>query len=366
MTAGGIALVVAVFEMVMAMAYGLRSTITDTAIPDNVIVLSKGATTEVLSVIRPEAFNILRFFPGIRNEGNGQPDASPELPAQVSVERIAGPRENVILRGVLPIALDVHTNVDLVAGRWFGANAREVVVGKGLVGNYKNCVLGGKLVFGRDTWTVVGIFEANATTFESEMWGNLRDVQSLTRRQHYYASVRLKCAQGVSKTSLLARLQADPKMNIEGKTEEDYYRDQSATADEVRRLGLIMAIFMGFGSMFGAVNTMYTSVATRFSEIGTLRAIGFSPGAIMTSFLAESLILGICGGVLGIALALPLNGINARFGSALALSTLAFKFTITPVIAFEGLLFAAAIGVFAGWLPAMQAMKLEVSTALRS
>jgi putative ABC transport system permease protein len=365
MTAGGIALVVAVFVIVMAMVAGLRSTITDTGSPDNLVVLRKGATTETYSSLSVDQFNALKFLPAIRRDGQGDTYASPELPVQVLFQRMGGGRENIVVRGVLPVALEVHEKVHIIQGRMFKPSVGEVIVGRGLVGRYRNCELGSDLRFGRGTWKVVGIFEAGGSSFESEVWADLHDVQSDTRRGDYYATVRLKCAPGADQAAIITRLEDDPRINLSAESEPDYYKEQSATANQLRSLGLVVAVIMGVGAVFGAMNTMYAAVAARVAEIGTLRALGFGPGAVMGSFLIESLILALCAGVIGVVLALPINGITTTFANFLTFSTLAFNFRVTPAIIGEALLFAAVMGVLGGWMPARQAMHMQVVDALR-
>jgi ABC-type lipoprotein release transport system permease subunit len=365
MTAGGIALVVAVFVIMMALVAGLRSTIAETGSPDNLVVLRKGATTETYSGLSVDQFNALKFLGSIRRDDQGNPYASPELPVQVLFEREGGGRENIVVRGVLPVALEVHEKVHIIQGRMFNPSVGEVIVGKGLVGHYRNCALGSSLRFGRGTWKVVGIFDAGGSSFESEVWGDLHDVQADVRRGDYYATVRLKCLPGADQAAMIKRLQDDPRINLDAQSEPDYYKEQSAAAVQLRRLGMIVAVIMGIGAVFGAMNTMYASVAGRVPEIGTLRALGFGPGAVLGSFLLESLILALCAGVIGVVLALPINGITTTFANFLTFSTLAFGFRVTPAIVVEALLFSAVMGLFGGWLPAWRAMRMQVVDALR-
>ncbi|MFZ0887509.1 MAG: ABC transporter permease [Candidatus Binataceae bacterium] len=365
MTAGGIALVVAVFVIVMAMVSGLRVTITETGSPDNLVVLRKGATTETYSAVSVDQFNAMKFLPAIRRDADGNSYASPELPVQVLFERVGGGRENIVVRGVLPVALKVHERVRIVEGRMFNPSVNEVIVGRGLSGRYRDCTLGSSLRFGRGTWKVVGIFEAGGSSFESEVWADLHDMQADTRRGDYYACVRLKAAPGADQAALITRLEDDPRISLEAVTEQDYYKEQSAAANQLRALGLVVAAIMGIGAVFGAMNTMYAAVAARVSEIGTLRALGFEPGAVLISFLIESLLLAIGAGLIGVVLALPINGISTTFGNFLTFSTLAFNFRVTPAIIGEAMLFAAAMGLAGGYLPARQAMKMSVVDALR-
>src|SRR5215831_5123407 len=173
MTAGGIALVVAVFVIVMAMVAGIAATITDAGTLDNMVVVRRGATTETYSLMTMDQFNALRFLPGIRRDTAGNPLASPELPVQTALQRISGGTDYVVFRGVLPTALEVHDQVHLIAGRMFRPGLNEIIVGKGLLGRYANSGLGANLQFGRGTWQVVGIFEAHGSSFESEIWGDI-------------------------------------------------------------------------------------------------------------------------------------------------------------------------------------------------
>ena len=366
MTGGGIALVVAVFVIVMALVAGLNAAISDTGDPDNLIVLRKGATTETYSAVQIDQFDAMKFLPQIRREPDGTVDASPELPVQALMERTAGGRDNIVIRGVLPVALKVHQKVRISEGRMFNPSVNEVVVGKGLTGHYKNMQLGSTLHFGRGNWKVVGIMTADGGSFESEVWGDIHNVQDDAQRGAYYADVRLKLAQGADSAALITRLADDPRINLQGETETEYYKDQAVVANQMRALGMIVAVIMAVGAIFGAMNTMYAAVSSRTTEIGTLRALGFAPMAVMTSFLLESLVLAVAAGAIGILLAMPINGLSTTFGNFVTFSTLAFSFHVTFAIVIQALLFAAVMGVVGGWLPARQAMKMAVVDALRS
>ena len=366
MTGGGIALVVAVFVIVMALVAGLNSAISDTGDPDNLIVLRKGATTETYSAVQIDQFDALKFLPQIRREPDGSVDASPELPVQALMERIGGGRDNIVVRGVLPVALKVHQKVTITEGRMFNPSVNEVVVGKGLIGHYKNMALGSTLHFGRGNWRVVGIMAADGGSFESEVWGDIHNVQDDAQRGAYYADARIKLAPGADSAALINRLADDPRINLQGQTERDYYKDQAVVANQMRVLGMIVAVIMAIGAIFGAMNTMYAAVSSRTTEIGTLRALGFAPFAVMTSFLLESMVLAVAAGAIGIILAMPIDGLSTTFGNFVTFSTLAFSFHVTFAIVIEALIFAAVMGVVGGWLPARQAMKMPVVDALRS
>jgi putative ABC transport system permease protein len=365
MTGGGIALVVAVFVMVMAMVGGIGAAITDTGSADNLVVIRRGATTETYSLMNLDQFNSLKYLTGIRRDVHGNPLASPELAVQTLLRRINGGSENIVFRGVLPIALEVHDQVHLIEGRMFRPGLNEVIVGKGLGGRYADCKLGSTLHFGRGTWQVVGIFAAGGSSFESEVWGDLHSVQDEARRGAYYSCARLKLAPGADTAALIHRIANDPRINLEAQTELDYYTDEARVATQLRTLVMVVAVIMGIGAIFGAMNTMYAAVSARTVEIGTLRALGFAPGAVMLSFLAEALVLAVGAGLIGMLIALPVNGFSTSFGNFATFSSMAFSFRVTPAILLEALAFAAIMGLLGGWLPARQAMRLTVVDALR-
>jgi ABC-type antimicrobial peptide transport system permease subunit len=308
----------------------------------------------------------MKFLPQIRREPDGEVDASPELPVQALMERTGGGRDNIVVRGVLPIALKVHPKVKIVEGRMFNPSVNEVIVGKGLMGHYENTTLGSTLRFGRGNWKVVGIMEAAGGSFESEVWGDIHNVQDDAQRGAYYADVRLKLAPGADSDALIRRLADDPRINLQAETEADYYKDQAVVANQMRVLGMIVAVIMAVGAIFGAMNTMYAAVSSRTTEIGTLRALGFAPIAVMTSFLLESLVLAVTAGAIGIVLAMPIDGLSSTFGNFVTFSTLAFSFHVTFAIVIEALIFAAVMGVVGGWLPARQAMRMSIVDALTS
>lgn len=365
MTAGGIALVVAVFVVTMAMVAGLGTMISDTGESDNMIVLRKGATTETYSAINLDQFEAMKFLPQIRRDPAGNPMISPELPVQVLMRRTHGSSDNIVVRGVLPIALEVHSKVHIIAGRMFRPALGEVIVGKGLVGRYADAKVGSTMHFGRGAWKVVGIFSAGGSSFESEVWADIHNVQDDAQRGAYYAAVRLKMAPGADTDALINRIADDPRINLQAETEPEYYKEQAVVARQMNWLGMIVAIVMGIGAVFAAMNTMYAAVSARTSEIGTLRALGFSPGSVLLCFLIESVILATAAGAIGILLAMPINGFSTTFGNFVTFSTMAFNFRVTFAIMLEALVFSALMGVFGGWLPARQAMRMGVVEALR-
>jgi putative ABC transport system permease protein len=365
MTGGGIALVVAVFVIIMAMVAGLAHAIQHSSGDDNVIVLARGSTTETGSSLKLDQFDALKFLAAIRRDVSGNPLASPELAEQILMPSPSGSLDNLAVRGVLPVGFAVHDQVRLVSGRVFTPGLSEIIIGKALIGRYPGCNLGSNLRFGRRSWKVVGVFEAGGSSFESEVWGDVHSLQEDANRGPVFNSIRLKLAPGANTGALIQRMADDPRIDLQAETEADYYREQSAVANQVRALGLLVAGIMGFGAVFAAMNTMYAAVSVRTTEIATLRAIGFRPAAIMTSFLVESLVLALTAGLIGVLLAMPINLFSTSFNAGLTSATLDFDFRVTLSIVLQALLFAVVMGIAGGWLPARRAMRMSVAFALR-
>ncbi len=365
MTVGAIAIVVGVFVAAMAIVGGLNSAINDTSSPDNMILIGRGADSEANSLITLDQLDALKFLPAIKRDDGGNPLVSPELTEEVFMP--AGDTlDNLPIRGVLPVSTQIHEKVRIIAGRMFAPGLNEVIIGKLILNQYPGCSLGADLKIGRRIWKVVGVFESGGSSFESEVWGDLHSLQEDSRRGSSYNSIRLKLVPGADVHSLIQRCADDPRINLQAKPESEYYKEQSAIAANLRVLGLSVAGIMAFAAIFAAMNTMYAAASARTTEIGTLRALGFSPLAIMTSFLAESSALAFVAGIIGVILALPVNGLSTKFnGGAVSAPTLAFNFHITPVIAIQALVFAIVIGALGGWLPARQAMRVSVVNALR-
>ncbi len=365
MTAGAIAIVVGVFVAAMALVGGLDAAVKDTSSPDNMILIRRGADSEANSTITLDALDALKFLPGIKSDSSGIPLVSPELAEEVFMPAADGTLDNLPVRGVLPVSTEVHEKIHLTAGRMFTPGLNEVIIGKLILNQYAGCSLGGELKVGRRTWKVVGVFESGGSSFESEVWADLHSLQEDSRRESTFNSIRLKLVPGADVQALGKRVADDPRINLQAEAESEYYREQSSIAASLRALELLVAGIMACAAVFAAMNTMYAAVSARTTEIGTLRALGFSPGAIMTSFLAESSTLALFAGVVGVLLALPVNGISTKFNGAIAAPTLAFNFHVTPAIVLEGLLFAIIIGTLGGWLPARRAMRVSVVNALR-
>jgi putative ABC transport system permease protein len=367
-TVGGVALVVAATMLLAALVGGLQSMLVETGDPDNLVVLRKGATSDGSSQVARDAAAALRTLDGVARGGDGEPLASRELVNQPFLRTRDGGRDNVLVRGVEPVAFQVHRSVRLLDGRLFNRNVGEVVIGRGAFARYVRGGLGSRLEFGRRSWTVVGVFDSGGTAFDSEIWADVHDVQDDTRRQGY-SGVRLRVAPGVDVRDLVRRIESDGRFTLEAKPETAYYREQAESANALYILVVTLAAVMATGAIFGALNTMYAAVTARTPEIGTLRALGFGRAAVLASFLAESLILAAAGYVAGAALAgltvLAINTLLSGVQFAMMTFSVATVFLrLTAGGALLGLVFATAIGVLGGLAPAWRAAHLRVVDAL--
>ena len=366
-TMGGIALVVAATMLLAALVGGLQRMLVSTGEPDNLVVLRKGATSDGSSMLPRDAVQALRTLTGVARGPDGEPLASPEIVNQPFIRTTSGNRENVLVRGVEPVALRVHRAVRIVEGRLFRPKLGEVVAGRGAFQRYVPGGLGSPIEFGRRRWTVVGVFDSGGTAFDSEIWADVRDVQDDTRRTGY-SGVRLQVAPA-DREVVIRRVAADGRFTLEAKPEQSYYREQAETANSLYILVLTLAVVMATGAVFGALNTMFAAVSARTAEIGTLRALGFARGTILVSFLTESLLLAAGGLGSGVALAaLAVWAVNTLLSgvqfSMMTFSVATVLLRLTPGGALLGLVLAAAIGVLGGIFPAWQAAHLRVVDAL--
>jgi putative ABC transport system permease protein len=366
MTALGIALTVAVLLAVMALVEGLRSAFKTTAHPLNVLVMRKGSNSELSSNFSRQQYQDIKFKSGIARNPAGEPLVSLEMVTVIVLESPAkGTGSNITLRGVTPLGLELRDGLKLEQGRWFTPGRREAVIGKSLVGAYPETHVGGKLKFGRGDWDIVGVISQGNSAVNSEIWVDLNQVSADFERSSVLSSALVRGVDEPGVTALINSLKDDQKLNVDARTEKTYYEEQMITAAPVQFLGTFIAIIMAVGSCFAAMNTMYAAVARRAREVGTLRVLGFSRGGILLSFFIESLLLSILGGLLGIALVLPLNNVTAAMGNFITFSETSFNFRVTPAIMTIGLGFAIVLGAAGGIFPARSAARKEILTALR-
>ena len=369
LTISVIALVVLATTLFMGLISSLERTLVTTGHERNLIVLRKGSTNDGSSALPLEAFQTIRYFEGIARDEDDQPLVSPELVVQPFFRRDDG-RENVLVRGVEPVALQVHDDVEIVEGRMFNPSTSEAIVGSGVAGRYDGAQLGSDLRFGRGTWKVVGIFESGGSSFESEVWVDVRELANDARRPMPYSGMRIRAAPGADIDALARRIDDDPRFALEARPEPEYYADQAESSRVFSVLVVGLAVLAGIGAIFGATNTLYAAVLARRAEIGTLRALGFSRGAIRTSFLFESLILAAAGYCIGATLAWALGGIlsNALGGVGFTATTFTTNVIQLRVGASDMAMafgLALTIGIIGGYFPAARASKMRPVEALR-
>jgi putative ABC transport system permease protein len=366
MTALGIALTVAVLLSVFAMVEGLRTSLSATGHPLHILVTRKGSKAELNSQMTQEQFQTIKVKQGIASSPDGGPMASLELVTVVILDSPENPSGiNISLRGLTTNGFAMREYVRIAEGRMFQPGRREIVVGKGLAKRYPKARIGSKLNFGRGEWDVVGLMDGGRSAADSEIFCDLAQLASDQGREVTLSSVLIRAADRASMEALINDLKDDRRLNVDAVSEKTYYQDQTASAEPIRFLGVFVAIIMAIGSSFAAMNTMYAAVARRSAEIGTLRVLGFSKGGILISFLIESLLLSLLGGVIGCLLVLPLNNFTTGIGSFVTFSEFTFDFRITPRIMLTGVVFALVMGALGGLFPATSAARKEILTALR-
>lgn len=364
-TASSIALTVGVFIWLTALAVGLNSAILNTGQPLNMIVLRPNSQTEINSQVTAEAFDIIKFLPGISKDAQGNPLASPELLVIVNLERsISQNRTNVSIRGLLPVGIQLRPQVKLVEGRWFKPGLRELTVSKAIAERFKNTSVGDTLRFGKAEWKVVGIFDGSGTTYGSEIWCDLNQLKDDYNRVDFSA-ITAQTDDSGALPALVDLIRDDRRLQLEASSEVSYYAEQTRTGQPIRALGILVAFIMSIGSSFAAMNAMYSAVANRFREVGTLRVLGFSKGSILLSFTLEAILIAILGGVVGCLIALPVNWVTTGTINWATFSEIAFRFRVTPSVLASGMLFSLLIGLVGGLLPAVRAARQNIVEALR-
>jgi putative ABC transport system permease protein len=365
MTALGIALTVAVLLAMMALVSGLRTTLSASGDPLQIIVMRKGSESELVSNFTREQFQDLKFKPGIARSRSGDPMASLEVVTVINLASVDAPDGmNVSVRGLGPIGIEMRPGLKIASGRWFEQGRREVVVGKSIAQRFPGARLGNHITFGRGDWQVVGIMDAGQGAQNSEIFGDLNQVSSDLQRVEVLSSALVRATDAASAAALRNSINDDQRLNMNAVSEKEYYALQTQSAAPIEFLGVFVSIIMAVGSSFAAMNTMYAAVARRAREIGTLRVLGFSRGSILFSFFVESVLLAGLGGILGCLLVFPLNGVTTGIGST-TFSELAFAFRVTPQIMLAGIVFATVLGAFGGLFPARMAARKEILTALR-
>ncbi len=363
----GVALVVAVVVALLAMASGFRLALRATGRADNGIVVQRGSLSELTSWMPREHANRISVDSRVARDGNGRPLASCEVVViSAAKKRGDGQDSNVTVRGVPPQAFDVRGGIRMIEGRRFQPGLYEMIVGQRIRERVRGLDVGSTTKFQNTNWTVVGVFAAEGGAFESELWADYTALEPIIHRGGGCESLTVRLSDPRSAGGFDRDLRANPQMQVQMDPERKYYEDQAGpVALSLTALAALVAIVMGVGAVFGAMNTMYAIVASRTREVGTLRALGFSRRSILLSFVIESVFLAGIGGLLGCLLAVPVNGMSTGTGQTLSFSEVGFAFRITQQDLTIGLVFALVMGFVGGLLPALRAARLPITAALR-
>jgi ABC-type lipoprotein release transport system permease subunit len=315
---------------------------------------------------------VIESTPGIATDAEGAKLVSKEPVAIINMpKRKSNPNDpdkpaNIVVRGTTAAGLAIRPQVHIVEGRMFTPGTSEIIAGRSIARGFTGAGLGESLRFAQRQWTVVGIFDAGGSAFDSEVWGDSEQLMQGFRRQSFSAVI-FRLADPAQFDRIKADLEADPRLTIEVKREKQFYAEQSESlAKFIGYLGTTLSIIFSIGAIVGAMITMYASVAARTGEIGTLRALGFPRASILVAFLVESLVMGLVGGVVGLAAASAMQAVSLSTINFQTFSELTFRFRINAGIVVEVLVFALFMGFVGGFLPAFRAARMKIVDALRA
>ncbi len=367
LTALGMALVVFVFAAVLMLDAGLKRTLGGTGSAENVILIRQGVQSEIQSGVSREQAALIEVQPTIAREADGRALVSKEIVVLIGKPKKGDTRpQNIVARGLALEGLKLRDSARLTEGRWFRPGASEIVVGRGVAKDFEGMELGQSTRFAGRDWTIVGIFEAGGSAFDSEVWGDVEQLGQAFRRVAY-SSVIARLSDRSRYAELKQAIEDDVRLKLDVKIEPVFYEEQSrALSTFLNILGLALSVIFSIGAVIGAAITMYAAVANRVAEIGTLRALGFRRGSILTAFLGEAVLLALAGGLAGLIAASFLQAFTVSTLNFTSFSQLSFGFHLTPAIALQAMLFAAIMGVVGGFLPALRAARLEIVEALRA
>ena len=367
LTVSGMALVVFVFASILMLAEGLRKTLVETGSYDNVVVLRKGSNSEVVSGVGRQSASILETLPEIAVGSKGQRLVAKEVVVLIALtKKGSNSPSNVILRGIEENSILLRPAVRLVEGRLPRVGSPEIIIGNSIARRFKGAEINETIRFGMSDWRIVGIFDAGNSGFSSEIWGDVNQFIQAFRRPAY-SSVIFKLRDSSEFQNVKSRIESDPRLTLEAKRETKYYAEQSEImAKFLRVLGISLTIIFSLGAIIGAMITMYSAVANRTTEIGTLRALGFQRRSILTAFLVESLLLGFLGGLAGLFFASFLQFFTVSTMNFQSFAELAFSFTLTFEIFYKGMVFSLVMGFVGGLLPAVRASRMVIVEALRA
>lgn len=363
----GIALVVAVFTVLMSMSEGFRLAFRETGREDNAIIIQRGSASELTSGLPLVQRSQIVVDERVARGPDGQPLASWEWVVVIGLPKVTdGQLTNVSLRAVTPRAFEVRGGIEVTEGRSFTPGLDEVIVGRKIAERIKGLSVGGTVKYQKKEFKIVGLFRSSGEAFESEIWGDFDVFGQIFQRGAGSNSLVVRMKDKAQIAELDKWIRAQPQMQLQAVPERKYYQDQAGPlASILKVLAQAVSFVMGIGAVFGAMNTMYAIVAARTREIGTLRALGFSRRAILLAFVIESVFLALMGGAIGCLLAFPMNGFSTGTGQTQSFSEIAFAFRITPQILMTALVFAGVMGLVGGLLPSLRAARLPITSALR-
>jgi putative ABC transport system permease protein len=367
MTMLGTALLVSSSCILFGLVEGLEYSLKISGDPLDLIIIRKGSSNETTGGFEAAKADEILNLPGIEHDVSGAPLAAKELLNIANGERKNGSRNNIIIRGVqLAASRQLRPDFKIVAGRYFDEGKGECIVSKNLAGRYKGSELGGRLYFGdKEQYRVVGVFTAGGSSAESEIWADLHDVEKNTGRDGSVSCVQIRAASLPDYEKLQYTINNDTQFKLEAKSEKTYFQDQSRMSIFLKAAGTLIAVLLTFGAMFAAANTMFAAVSSRTREIGTMRALGFSQWDILISFLGESFLLCLLGGILGLVATLPLNYLTIETFNFGNFASISISFRFGWLVASVALIMTVAMGLFGGMFPALRAVRLEVISALR-
>jgi len=367
LTAGGLALVVFVFSTVLMLDAGLKKTLVSTGEENNVVVIRKGAETEVQSAIDRNQANVIEMHPAVAVGGDGRRLASKESVVLISLAKIgSGKPSNVVIRGVSQAGIGLRPQVRLASGRFFTPGSSEIVVGSSIAKGFARTQPGEHLRFAQREWTVVGTFDAGGSGFDSEIWGDADQLMQAFRRTSY-SSMVVRLSESDQFERFRSDIDVDPRLADDAKRERTFYSDQSkALSTFLNILGFTLSAIFSIAAMIGAMITMYASVANRVAEIGTLRALGFKRANVLAAFLIEAMLLGLVGGLAGLGCAAFMQFASFSTTNFQTFADLSFRFILTPAIVGKTLAFSVTMGLVGGFLPALRASRMNVVDALRA
>jgi len=362
-----VAVVVGVLQAFLAMSDGFKATLSGTGSDSVAIVTREGSQSELNSVLSRDAVNSVSEAPGIAKDADGNPIYSAELYVVVDgLKRTTLTEVNIPFRGISTKGFELRDSVEITAGRMFNPGNNEIIVGEGVLNQFTGFELGKTVRFGKTEWEVVGVFSTGGSAFESELWADARTVQTQFRRGSTFQTMRIRLETPGDVSAIEALIEADPQLNLTVQTESNFFSEQGDALQGIVYFGWGVSIIMALGALAGALNTMYTSVASRAGEIATLRAIGFSNTSAFVGTLIESVMLAVIGGVLGtLAAFLYLDGKTASTLGG-SFSQIVFAFEVTPSLIKDGIWMAIAIGLVGGVFPAWRAARLPVMVAFRN